>query len=181
MTTWFTSDPHFGHAKIIEYCDRPFKDAHEMNRGLVERWNSKVQNGDLVYLLGDISFKEGITLEALSQLNGNIVLVKGNHDHISATVKRRLVEVVDYKEIKIPDEEMDKGIQRIILMHYPIESWNHQNHGSWHFHGHVHGTNHHPYRIIPGRLDVGMDAHNWYPISYEEAKTILTKRMLQGE
>ena len=33
---WFTSDTHFGHAKIIEYCDRPFADVQEMNETLVE-------------------------------------------------------------------------------------------------------------------------------------------------
>lgn len=37
MTTWFTSDLHFGHANIIEYSGRPFPDLDHMNRALIER------------------------------------------------------------------------------------------------------------------------------------------------
>ena len=39
---WVTSDTHFGHAKVIEYCDRPFNDIHEMDRELIKRWNINI-------------------------------------------------------------------------------------------------------------------------------------------
>lgn len=42
--TFFTSDTHFGHANIINLCNRPFKDVNHMNDMLVENWNSVVSD-----------------------------------------------------------------------------------------------------------------------------------------
>ena len=36
---WFTSDTHFYHNKIVEYCQRPFASVEEMNEELIARWN----------------------------------------------------------------------------------------------------------------------------------------------
>ena len=82
MTTFFFSDPHFGHYNIIEYQSRPFQTTDEMDTALVERWNRVVMSGDHVYLLGDISLHEPEkTYEILHRLHGTITLVLGNHDN----------------------------------------------------------------------------------------------------
>lgn len=39
---YFTSDLHFYHEKIIHHCNRPFRDAQEMNEKLIQNWNSIV-------------------------------------------------------------------------------------------------------------------------------------------
>ena len=52
--TWITSDTHFFHNRIIQYEDRPFANAMEMNEQMIERWNSVVRKDDLVYHLGDV-------------------------------------------------------------------------------------------------------------------------------
>ena len=44
-----TSDTHFNHKNIIEYCKRPFKDTLEMNEYIIEKWNSVVKDEDIVY------------------------------------------------------------------------------------------------------------------------------------
>ena len=54
---WFTADTHFGHKNIIRYCQRPFVDVEEMNRVLIENWNSVVSPDDLVFHLGMRRFK----------------------------------------------------------------------------------------------------------------------------
>ena len=64
--TWFTSDPHFGHANIIRFCDRPFDDVQAMNDALVHRWNAVVQPEDTVYVLGDVAL--GPIQESLSHI-----------------------------------------------------------------------------------------------------------------
>lgn len=80
--TWFTSDTHFWHENIIKYCNRPYANAQEMNEDLIEKWNARVKENDIVWHLGDFCFgcKEHIT-EIVPRLNGRINLVLGNHDH----------------------------------------------------------------------------------------------------
>ncbi|GAA4273735.1 hypothetical protein U6A24_02640 [Aquimarina gracilis] len=59
------------------------------------------------------------------------------------------------------------------MMHYPLMSWKGKYSGSFHLFGHSHGT-------LKGfnrkkSLDVGVDCHDFYPISYEEVRTIIKK------
>lgn len=81
MAIYVTSDHHFGHKQIIEYCNRPFDSVDEMNNVMIRRWNDTVKKNDVVYHLGDFAlgskkFKE----DTLHKLNGKKILVRGNHD-----------------------------------------------------------------------------------------------------
>jgi len=81
---YYISDCHFGHDKIIEYTGRPFKNVKHMNEEIVKRWNAVVNPEDLVYHVGDFSFKGQNNARAWEQrLNGKIVHIKGNHDCLS--------------------------------------------------------------------------------------------------
>lgn len=80
---WFTADTHFGHSNIIKYCNRPFQTIEEHDSYLIRIWNSRVKPEDVVFHLGDFCFKKlkGKTAQFyLDQLNGKIIVVKGNHD-----------------------------------------------------------------------------------------------------
>ena len=57
MNTFFTSDQHYGHAMILEYCNRPFADVQTMNETLVDNHNAVVGKKDTVYHLGDFAFR----------------------------------------------------------------------------------------------------------------------------
>lgn len=76
---WATSDQHWSHSNIIRLCNRPFADVHEMNKALTDNWNSVVQPHDIVYHLGDFSFKQKYHIYE-DKLNGKIFHIKGNHD-----------------------------------------------------------------------------------------------------
>lgn len=77
---WVTSDSHFGHANVIEYSNRPFSTAAEMDEFMVTTWNETVKDGDIVYHLGDVYFgAEGA--KNLPKLKGRKRLVLGNHDN----------------------------------------------------------------------------------------------------
>ena len=81
MTTWFTSDPHWGHANIIRYCSRPFADVDKMHHELRERWNACVAGGDEVWVLGDFVFGSvEWGAQILASLAGTKHLIMGNHD-----------------------------------------------------------------------------------------------------
>ena len=45
---YFISDTHFCHSNIIKYCDKPFKDAKEINKTIINNWNNIVNNEDII-------------------------------------------------------------------------------------------------------------------------------------
>ena len=84
MNTWVISDTHFGHANIIKYCNRPFRDAAHMDRVMYERWWTRVAPEDIVYHLGDVMLTSRKSDEELRKfitgLPGKKILILGNHD-----------------------------------------------------------------------------------------------------
>ena len=85
MNVWITSDQHWGHSNIIKYTGRPYNDVHEMDADLIAKWNALVGKEDIVWHLGDFCMgdKERVR-HYVSQLNGRVRLIKGNHDRYSA-------------------------------------------------------------------------------------------------
>lgn len=181
MNTWFTSDIHFYHKNIIKYSNRPFKDVDDMNSSLIRNWNERVDTNDTVYSLGDFAFaKIGKILEILSQLNGNIHLINGNHDEEIVNNAQLILDsgfvksISDYKEIRVDGEF-------ICLFHYGNRVWNRSHRGSWQLYGHSHGT------LPPyGKsVDVGVDAPfvtgkaEYRPFSFQEIREYMNRRMVE--
>ncbi len=199
MTTWFTSDTHFWHKKIVEFCKRPvyghtnpvefYPDSSErvslMNEWLIDKWNSKVKPEDEVWHLGDFAFCGTQKFNAIiSRLNGRLNWVLGNHDYGLAKkpdIQYRFESIQKYKflRVNIPyedeEEQPQQYTQPIILCHFPILSWDGMAYGSWHLHGHCHGSIDKIYNSTGLRMDVGVDAesNNWYPLSVDD----IAKRM----
>jgi len=81
MKTFFISDTHFNHRRIIEYCGRPYKDVDEMNNKIVNNWNSVVGAEDIVYHLGDFCLGDReVIRKFVARLNGRKMIILGNHD-----------------------------------------------------------------------------------------------------
>lgn len=172
---FFTADHHFGHANIIKFSERPFESMEEMNEELIKRWNEKIAKDDMVYHLGDVSLgKPDFTKEILERLNGKIHLIKGNHEYSALRVQDRFEWIKDYHELYIEDEEATAGKRKIILFHYAMRTWNASHHGVWQLYGHSHGTLSDDENALS--IDIGVDCHNFYPISYEEVKEIMKKK-----
>jgi len=53
-----------------------------MNETLIKNWNSRVKEGDIIFHLGDFAFKSSKDdiRNILGRLNGQIILIAGNHD-----------------------------------------------------------------------------------------------------
>jgi len=176
---FFTADLHLGHANAIKYCNRPFTDAHSMNKAIIENWNDVVGQHDHVYLVGDVSFS-GLdqTCSMLDRMHGKKHLIAGNHDHSlrrRAEFQKRFVWIVDYHELTVQDETIKGKKQFIILCHYPLLSWNGARYGSWMIHGHCHGALAKVERNIK-RYDCGVDPNNFKPLRYSDLKTIMADK-----
>jgi len=66
MPTCFTSDHHFGYAGALGLYERPFASVAEMDRQMIDRWNSVIGPDDEVWHLGDFPFANGQTASQLS-------------------------------------------------------------------------------------------------------------------
>lgn len=176
--TYFTSDTHFFHKNVIQFCNRPWKTVDEMNAGLIGNWNETVKPKDDVYILGDMFFCGTIQAkEILKQLNGRKFLVSGNHDW-GKLKKHRAVEfgfewIVETFCVRL-------GRHDVKLSHFPYKNaGDHtegeerykekrlQDHGGWLLHGHVHCL----WKIKDKQINVGVDVWDYRPVS---AETILS-------
>lgn len=139
---FFTSDLHFGHENVIRFDGRPFKTVEEMDEELIRRWNAKVGKGDLVYVLGDFIWKTRSedAPNLINKLNGQIILIKGNHDRFlhNSKAKNALSGIKDYDDICVTLEDGTK--RRCILSHYFIPMYNGHRYQAIHLHGHSHFT-----------------------------------------
>ena len=131
---FITSDQHFGHENIIKYTNRSFATVEEMDKALVDSWNTVVSDGDTVLHLGDVALgKLEDTLKALNLCNGKKFLIPGNHDAISSIKSPNYREkhkptYEKYFEI-LPDTPLslfavdDNGVEHpVYASHYPHDS-----------------------------------------------------------
>lgn len=186
MTTWFTADLHLGHARIIEYCRRPFAGAESMTAELVERWNSVVAHDDTVWVLGDFAMGHlDDTLPLTGLLAGHKILVAGNHDRCwhghgakAAGWTERYHEA-GFDEIVHGSTTVRIGETEVGLCHFPyvgdsraVDRYpEHRplDRGDWLLHGHVHEKWAQRDRMI----NVGVDVAGFRPIREVEIARII--------
>lgn len=161
MTVWFTSDTHFGHARVIALNDRPFSDVAAHDAALIDAWNARVQPDDSVWHLGDFALGRDADIEAtFHRLNGVKHLVVGNHDE-----DRDTILALPWASLSRIATTVVDG-QRIAMCHYPMKSWPHARKGAIHLFGHMHGR----IRGTKRSLDIGVDVWKFRPVSLEEIR-----------
>lgn len=165
--TFFTSDHHFGHSGVCRFLRddgsklRPWDDPDEMDEALIANHNSVVTSRDKVYFLGDICIKRK-SLEVLSRLNGDKVLIRGNHD---------IFKLGDYTKY-FRDIRGTHKLESFILSHYPIHP---DSFPSW-CSGNIHGHTHYRGVLLPDGtvdtryLNVSLENIDYTPISFEELR-----------
>lgn len=160
MTTFVISDQHYGHSRIIQYCNRPFASVEEMDEAMIANHNSVVTDNDTVIFGGDFTFyrKKNFykALEIFNRLNGSKYLVIGNHDH-SDTLCLPWID-------KFERYERKHNGKHVVIDHYPIESWNERYHGSVHLYGHVHDK---PERTIANRHCICAELVGYTPVNLD--------------
>ena len=129
---WLVSDTHFGHAGVCRFTRddgtklRPWNDPDEMDEHLVQMWNERVRPQDKVYHLGDVVINRR-ALKTLSRLNGDKVLIRGNHD---------LFRDSEYREY-FRELRAYHVLHGMILSHIPVHEASLGRFGV-NIHGHLH-------------------------------------------
>ena len=185
---FFTSDHHFGHANIIKYCNRPYRDVQEMNRALVDNWNDIVEPSDEVWVLGDIAMGNRYeTLSYVKELHGYKVLVPGNHDKCWFGHKNFEAHLLDYYDcgfnrIFKSDTTMKLAGEKVLISHFPYlnddefgqegqryAKYRPANNGGWLLHGHVHDK----WRQLNRMINVSVEVWDYFPASAEEIEELI--------
>lgn len=132
---WLVSDTHFGHEKTCTVFKRedgsplrPFSCAEEMDEYMVKAWNERVKPTDKVYHLGDVVINRK-AMKTLERLNGDKVLIRGNHDIFRDDEYREY-----FREIRAYHV-----MNGMILSHIPLHSHSLGRFGV-NIHGHLHAN-----------------------------------------
>lgn len=185
---FFTSDSHYGHSNIIWMCKRPYTNVEEMNRKLIENWNNVVKPDDLVFHLGDFAFGgQPLWRSIREQLNGNIILIKGNHDDRNLKNGCKVLFDGVYDQVKFYIEN-----RCIYLNHYPFlcygGSYRSEEDAVFQLFGHVHSgpnstglDNDRLKMLFPYQYDVGVDNNNYTPVSWEQIKEIIHEQTIESK
>lgn len=172
---FFISDTHFGHANIITFTNfdgsqvRNFESMEHMHEVMIERWNSVVNQGDHVHVLGDIVINPKKGLPVLKRLNGRIRLIGGNHDPFDTQTY------------------LDAGIEKIsgvrvmdgaVLTHIPVHPDCIERFGV-NVHGHLHNN---VIKDANGKedlryLNVSVERLNFVPMAHEDLKIEVNRRL----
>lgn len=130
--TFLVSDTHFGHKGVCQFLRedgtklRPWDNPDDMDEEMIQRWNDTVSPMDKVYHLGDVVINRK-ALKTLSKLNGDKVLIKGNHDIF------RLNEYTEY----FRDIRGYHVMNNFILSHIPVHTES-KGRFAGNIHGHLH-------------------------------------------
>ena len=129
------SDPHFGHQGVCRFMRndgvtklRPWDTAEEMDEHLVKVYNERVKPNDKIYFLGDVVINRK-ALGIMRRLNGDKVLIRGNHDIFKDT---------DYRE-HFRELRAYHVMNGMILSHIPIHPESLGRFGV-NIHGHLHAN-----------------------------------------
>ena len=163
-TTFLVSDTHFGHRNICVFTRddgtplRPWDNVEEMDEEMVSRWNAKVGPKDRVYHLGDVVINRK-ALSTLGRLNGDLVLIKGNHDLF------KLKEYTPY----FRDIRGYHVMNNMLLCHIPVHPGS-KGRFNANIHGHTHAN------VVlnergkpdPWYIPVSVEHTNYEPIAFDE-------------
>ena len=139
---YVTADLHFNHRGLLRFRERQqFKTIQDHDEYVIRRLNTALKPSDTLYILGDVGFREGGSLESLASKIRRIecakkILIMGNHDKFSVTEAQTKLGFDEVHKGPFYYENTDqKG--RILLSHEPAYEAFH-NPYVINVHGHVH-------------------------------------------
>lgn len=173
---YYISDIHFKDRSIFDKCSRPFISLNNMESAIISKWNEKVKDDDIVYVLGDIATDyDASSIEVFRKLNGHKHLIVGNHDHlILEDIKNSKI----FETVKFIDLIMDNN-RKVCICHYPLMDWMEFNREGILVYGHIHNKtpeNGHAYKLMKDyyanlpAYNCGVDVCDFEPRTLDELK-----------
>lgn len=174
--TFVISDPHFGHGNILKFTNsdgsrvRTFSSVEEMDETMIQNWNNTVTPSDKVYCLGDVAINKKF-ISQVGRLNGDKVLIKGNHDIFSLEYYTEYFRDIRAYQV-FPKDKM-------ILSHIPIHTESLERFVC-NIHGHLHCNK---VKDKFGKddiryINVCVENINYTPISLDEIRSEMKNRGL---
>lgn len=164
VLTLFESNEQNAKEELIELIR-----AH--NELLISLWNNTVTNNDVVWFLGDFCFGNQDKVKYfMSRLNGNIKMIKGNHDIFSDKVYYEAgVKYVTSFPIILKN--------KFILSHAPVYSADEMDHEQHfiNYYGHVHSSQAFKSETISSKC-VCIERINFKPTLIKEFDSYINKR-----
>lgn len=166
MKVFYTSDTHFNQQRTFDLSMRSmyFESLEQSTEEMIRRWNAVVSEGDIVYHLGDFG-----DFEVAKQLNGNIILLYGNYERDGDTPneeqQRYFIQIIEGNEtynaraimVHEPENKLKVNPEEVEdLFGAPIEE-------IFYLFGHIHDKQ----KVKLHGLNVGVDVHNFVPVSTE--------------
>ncbi|MDE6096438.1 MAG: metallophosphoesterase [Muribaculaceae bacterium] len=178
---FFTSDTHFNHTNIISYCQRPFRDTHDMNDTIIVNWNNVVGPDNIVFHLGDFCLGGADEWNRiLDRLNGRVYLILGNHD--LKNIRQGFIDRFEHVAMSMCIQ-IEKNKIYLNLFPYLCYEGGYYN-DVWQLFGHVHtrpsNTGIDAGRLqylYPTQLDVGVDNNNFTPLSFDEVQNKIQRQI----
>ena len=132
---YYIADIHFRDKTIFDKCKRPFKSIEEMEETIINNWNKRVKDNDIVYVLGDLAKDDDMSaIEIFAKLRGHKQLITGNHDEpLLGEIKKSCL----FESIKFIDLIVDNN-RKVCVCHYPLMDWMEFNRKGILVYGHIH-------------------------------------------
>jgi calcineurin-like phosphoesterase family protein len=138
MKLFVTSNQQFGRPGAINAYKRPFKDVEEMNAHLIKQWNSVVEVGDAVFVLGNLIWDPESGEEIIKSLNGDILVIDGEWDRATedlVNIKQKS-NIAESKIRFIADGIKIMPNRKSVLSYWPLVDWPRKKKGYTSFIGH---------------------------------------------
>jgi calcineurin-like phosphoesterase family protein len=166
------SDHHFGHANILKFTDSDgdlirgarFSCIEEHDETIIENHNKIVKDEDIVYFMGDVTFRPRELGRILPRMKGRKRLLLGNHDPEVLELHKHFQKIMLWRIFK--DE-------KIVLSHFPLREdqfrWKVDING----HGHTHQN------LVPGPYaNLCMEHTNYSPVALEDIPAIAAQQAI---
>ncbi len=190
MKKFFTADSHFSldDESVISRDFRPFRSLKDMNREIINIWNSQSTSEDIIYHLGDfvnfnkrdnVHFEECFKL--VQDLKSKVVLVCGNNEEriIQNVFDNDFDKFRDYLlglgffQVERYGLDVDINGKKFYLTHEPK---NHKS-GVETLFGHIHGTAF----VKRYGFNVGIDNHYLAMFSENDITDLVSRRIYFDE